>query len=127
MQISNIEEWRLFQIHNTSWYGRTIMNFSQAWANKMEEMMNVSPLNLFIIKESFHTVFNSKEIARNQTSAALEVLLKCWKYGQKLGDLLNEISPNNDFNPFDSWSGRNANESIEIRSISNGATRINPS
>lgn len=102
MQISNREEWRLYVVHNTSVYGRNVINFCQVWANKMEALIaenRPGHLNLFIVKESFHYAFRYKSIGPNQAKAAAEMLVKVWALGPQLEELLAEI--NDEFNPYE--------------------------
>jgi hypothetical protein len=126
MEIIDKEEWRLYLLHNMSYYGRNILNFAQIWANKMEEQIYITgQLNLYIIKESFHYTFTMKGATSNQTKIALQVLYRVWKYGPQMMELLNEISPNNDFDPHDSWSGGNVDTSDKVRKYSDRTTGNN--
>lgn len=101
MQISNIQEWRMYVIHNTNVYGRNVINFCQVWANKMEQVMTemVCKLDLFVVKESFHYAYTHKTIGPNQARAATEMLVVTWKFGPQLDELLTEI--NDEFNPYE--------------------------
>lgn len=107
LQINNIAEWRMYVIHNTSVYGRNVINFCQVWANRMEQIMAeaVCKLDLFIIKESFHYAYNRKTVGPNQAKAAAEMLVAVWEFGPKLEELFMEI--NDEFNPYE-WVRTNA-------------------
>jgi hypothetical protein len=78
------------------------MNLAQVWANKMEVIIEEkNTMNLNDVRETFHIAFSYRGATRKQTQAAIEVLYRCWKYGELLGDLLDQISTYNGDYPYD--------------------------
>jgi hypothetical protein len=91
--VSNQDEWKLFQLYNTSYYGQTIMRFAQRWANEMEKRLNDKKTFDFVTINNCFDLANLKEgVTRNQISAAIEVLTKCWPYGGLLEGWLDEYT-----------------------------------
>lgn len=85
------------------------MNLAQVWANKMEVIIEEKgTLDLNDIRECFHIAFSQRGATRNQTSAAMEVLNKCWKYSDLLGELIDSLSTYNGDYPYDTLPGTNA-------------------
>ena len=115
MIITNQEEWKLFQLYNTSYYGQTIMRFAQRWANEIEKRVEPNKkLSVFTIDNCYNLANLKEGITRNQTLASIEVLKKCWKYGNVLEEWLYEFSTHNNFNSDNSRAGEYVAPSFTI-------------
>jgi hypothetical protein len=100
LRIIDPEEWKLFQLYNTSYYGQMIMRFAQRWANEIEKRLAQNkPITMFEINNCFDLANLKEGVTQNQISAAVEVLIKCWQHGDLLKGWLEEFSSHNNYVP----------------------------